>query len=246
MTTDPQIETDALADRFEAIRRAMAVVAADRPTPEQITEWNTADREMAQRIRAALPGVPLHHAYAVLQALRVTQRLDAAAAEPLAVVPPAPADRSELRDRIADTVTPFLANFSDEETAKVNAREVADAVLADLTAPNARAAVLAEALARVEDPAERAKTTTGLGLGWESARDVLRLMADEEQQPETQAAPCGRLASIPSPCSAGDHCCGGPFTAEELAVAQADVDALNAEFPDDDAPAAVAQPGKEA
>ncbi|NUU26026.1 MAG: hypothetical protein HOV68_31685 [Streptomycetaceae bacterium] len=68
-----------LADRFETIRRALAVVAADRPTPEQTAEWDAADKAMAQRIRAALPGVPLHHAYAVLQALRVTQRLDASA-----------------------------------------------------------------------------------------------------------------------------------------------------------------------
>jgi hypothetical protein len=48
-----------------------------------------------------------------------------------------------------------------------------------------RAAVLAEAIAAVEDPQERAKTTTGLGLGWEAARDVLRRLAAETQQPET-------------------------------------------------------------
>jgi len=72
--------TDRLAGRLEGIRRAMAAVANDRPTPEQIAEWNASDRAMAQRIRAAVPGVPLHHAYAVLRALRVRERLDAAAA----------------------------------------------------------------------------------------------------------------------------------------------------------------------
>jgi hypothetical protein len=83
--TDP---TD-LAAGLESIRRALTVVAADRPTPEQIAEWNAADKAMAQRIRVAVPGVPLHHAYAVLQALRVTQRLDAAAAPVPAVQAPA-------------------------------------------------------------------------------------------------------------------------------------------------------------
>lgn len=53
--------------------------------------------------------------------------------------------------------------------------------------PAVRAALLAEAIARVEDPEERAKTTTGLGLGWEAARDVLRRMADEAQQPTSLA-----------------------------------------------------------
>ena len=55
-------------------------------------------------------------------------------------------------------------------------------ILTELPPPADRAAVIAEAIAAVEDPQERAKTTTGLGLGWESARDVLRRMADEAQQ----------------------------------------------------------------
>jgi hypothetical protein len=72
---------------METIRRALDAVANDRPTPDQIAEWNAADKEMAQRVRAALPGVPLHHAYAVLQAVRVMQRLDAAAAVSAGVAP---------------------------------------------------------------------------------------------------------------------------------------------------------------
>ncbi|MFJ3289952.1 hypothetical protein ACIPMW_32290 [Streptomyces sp. NPDC086669] len=68
------------AAHLSAIRRTLTVVTEDRPTPEQIAEWNTADKEMAQKVRAVLPGVPLHHAYAVLQAARTFQRLDTAAA----------------------------------------------------------------------------------------------------------------------------------------------------------------------
>lgn len=53
-------------------------------------------------------------------------------------------------------------------------------VVPPAAAPSAdRAAVLHEAIRRVEDPAERSQTTTGIGLGWEAARDVLRRMAAE-------------------------------------------------------------------
>jgi hypothetical protein len=41
------------------------------------------------------------------------------------------ADRAALRDRIADVAVPFFMNFSDEEAAKVNAGELADAVMAE-------------------------------------------------------------------------------------------------------------------
>lgn len=47
------------------------------------------------------------------------------------------ADRATLRDRIADIVMPFLLNFSDEESARINAAEVATALLAVLPAPEA-------------------------------------------------------------------------------------------------------------
>ncbi|MEV6180161.1 hypothetical protein [Streptomyces sp. NPDC052015] len=113
-------------------------------------------------------------------------------------VPP-PADRAALRDRIAEALMRWAEGNNDQryasmrrpETVRANAYSRADAVLAVLPEPADRAAVLAEAIRRVEDPVERAKTTIGLGLGWESARDVLRRMAAEEQpavgeQPETQ------------------------------------------------------------
>jgi hypothetical protein len=95
-----------------------------------------------------------------------------------------------------------------------------------LPAPDAhRAAILREAIARVEDPEERAKTTTGLGLGWEAARDVLRRMVDE--------APCGRSSSLTGPCSAGDHCCKGPVEAQQPGTQAEDparIDRLRPEF----------------
>ena len=71
--------------------------------------------------------------------------------------------------------------------------------------------------------------------GFKAAVEETHVVASDGADPETQAAPCGRLDSVPTPCSAGDHCCRGPLTDEELAVAQADVDALNAEFPDEPA-----------
>ncbi|QJT04387.1 hypothetical protein G9272_32230 [Streptomyces asoensis] len=95
------------------------------------------------------------------------------------------------------------------------------------------------------------------GVGWENldtddqsywehqARAVRRAVERGGFKPTEAQAPCGRLASIPSPCSAGDHCCEGRFTAEELAAAQADVDELNALFPDeptDERPAVGEQP----
>ena len=57
-----------------------------------------------------------------------------------AVSVPPPADQTALRDRIADTAAPFFANFADEEAAKVNAKELATAVLAVLPEQADRAA----------------------------------------------------------------------------------------------------------
>lgn len=79
---------------------------------------------------------------------------------------------------------------SDPEEAWNPAAPLLDAVLAEFrpaapavlsvgqAAHTTRSAVLREAIARVEDPAERK------GLGWESAREVLRRMADETQPAE--------------------------------------------------------------
>lgn len=87
-------------------------------------------------------------------------------------------DLPSLRDRIAAAI---------DECRTLIPSAQADAVLAILPAPVGRAAILAEAIVRVEDPEERAKSTIGRGLGWEAARDVLRRMAAEaETDPEAQ------------------------------------------------------------
>ncbi|CAL9668250.1 hypothetical protein SUDANB145_07274 (plasmid) [Streptomyces sp. enrichment culture] len=62
-----------------------------------------------------------------------------------------------------------------------------------------RAAVLLEAIRRVEDPEERAKSSVGSGLGWEAARDVLRRMAAEAQPAEAHV--CGNCEGVdPNSC----------------------------------------------
>ncbi|WP_093802234.1 hypothetical protein [Streptomyces sp. Wb2n-11] len=102
-------------------------------------------------------------------------------------------DRAALRDRIAETLRECGIYDTEERLWRSLSpawlEEIGPAVLAVLPPPADQAAVLAEAIRRVEDPAERAKTTTGLGLGWEAARDVLRRMtAEAQQQPETTTA----------------------------------------------------------
>lgn len=84
---------------------------------------------------------------------------------------------------------PIILNMSEAD-------DLADEVLAVLPEQTDRATLLREAIARVEDPEERAKTTVGLGLGWESARDVLRRMLAVVSVPPSvdQAAPKPRAA----------------------------------------------------
>ncbi len=67
--------TDDLTQQLAGVQRAMA---APLPTPEELAAWGAADKAMAARIHRARPGVPLHHVYAVLETLRVIERVDAA------------------------------------------------------------------------------------------------------------------------------------------------------------------------
>ncbi|MFE2323611.1 hypothetical protein ACFXD5_06755 [Streptomyces sp. NPDC059385] len=46
------------------------------PTVEQTTAWGEEDRAMVPRIRSIVPGVPAHHVFAVLTALRAIQHLE--------------------------------------------------------------------------------------------------------------------------------------------------------------------------
>lgn len=61
--------------RLAALQRAMA---APLPSPGEIAAGQAEDKAMAERIHQGRPGVPLHHAYAVLDSLRTLRRLDAA------------------------------------------------------------------------------------------------------------------------------------------------------------------------
>lgn len=66
-----------MATRLEGIQRVMA---APLPSAEELMAGKAEDRAMAERICAARPGIPLHHAFATLEALRTMRRLDTAKA----------------------------------------------------------------------------------------------------------------------------------------------------------------------
>jgi hypothetical protein len=66
----------ALQARLDGLQRAMA---APLPGEGLVAAGKAADRAMAERIHRGRPGVPLHHVFAVLESLRVINRLDAAA-----------------------------------------------------------------------------------------------------------------------------------------------------------------------
>lgn len=95
---------DELAGRLAGLQRAMA---APLPTPEDVTAGNAADRAEAERLHRLRPGVPLHHVYAVLQAKRSADRIDAAKR--------APVDDSELAPLLwGETVAACRADGSVE------------------------------------------------------------------------------------------------------------------------------------
>lgn len=71
--------TEDLTAHLAGLRRAMA---APLPSPEELAAGKAEDRAMAERIHKARPGVPTHHAYAVLETLRTLQHVDEAKTEP--------------------------------------------------------------------------------------------------------------------------------------------------------------------
>ncbi|MFJ5089998.1 hypothetical protein [Streptomyces sp. NPDC088674] len=160
-------------------------------------------------------GLPAHHngetGYFNWCALctRDTQALAQGVLAAIRTPSPRPADNG-LRDRIRQAICEATGFEWDPDWQEVDEYgDAADAVLAVLAvqpAPVERAAVLREAIRRVEDPAERAQTATGSGLGWEAARDVLRRMADEAQRPETEAAPQCTAGLLPATDEAVDRC----------------------------------------
>lgn len=159
-----------------------------------------------------------------------------------ASAPPAPADRSGLRDRIADTVVPLLLDTLPKVIARARGYEIADAVMSVLPPAADRAAVLREAADAITAVIERdrayspRRSNDRAALG--GAREIVLglidqpgRVADEEQQAETQAA---------LPCTASvlrkPH---GPHGWEP----QPDMDLVRC--PGYTPPAVVAEPGKE-
>ncbi|MEH0542960.1 hypothetical protein QA802_07725 [Streptomyces sp. B21-105] len=108
---------------WDAIREQAAVVPSAAETTNRATSDAVREQLLAALDFAYCQGLGYDTPEALLAAYDATQP-----------VPP-PADRATLRDRIADTVMPFLLNFSDEESARINAAEVATALLADVPAP---------------------------------------------------------------------------------------------------------------
>jgi hypothetical protein len=129
-------------------------------------------------------------------------------------------------------------------------RRVADAV--PVSGPGGAADEASSYAERVNAPLSEATVNAlreRLASGGVPVRTVRRRVADETRQPEpafapgmpcehgcraaaneltreTQQAPCGRSSTMPTPCSAGDHCCTGPSKAQQpAAVAQPDGEA---------------------
>ncbi|MFM9703637.1 hypothetical protein [Streptomyces galilaeus] len=144
--------------------------------------------------------------------------------DPAAVPVPPPADQTALRDRLADALYRHewpgkqvwvQALAMDRETFEA----MADAVLAVLPEQTDRAALLRQEADQIRAHCPDHLDSDSAPGAWmvchcDVADDMLRRVAAEDQP-----AACGRPASIPSPCSAGDHCCEGPSTETESGCA---------------------------
>jgi hypothetical protein len=152
----------------------------------------------------------------------------------------ATADRAALRDRIADTLAAAdgWRWVSDSDKARSSTyrgyQTRADAVLAVLPAPADRAAILREAA----DVAARFNSDCQNCAVELEVATKLRRMADEAQQPETQA---DAVHACPPDGSGITPCCGRtPFELPRTDRMSADPTLVTCQ------PAAVSQPGKEA
>lgn len=140
-----------------------------------------------QRREAAVWGVDTAAGKRILGAADLIDPTSAAAPAVSSVV------GQTTRDRIADVAKPFFMNFSDEEAAKVNAGELADALAAVLPPPADRAAVLREeaALIRAHCP-DHLDSNSAEG-SWISCHcdvaDDMERRADEVRQPDTKTRP---------------------------------------------------------
>lgn len=68
--------TEPVADLTTRLAELDRQRAVPLPTPEQLRAWDVEDRAQAVRIHTLRPGVPTHHAFAVLQTLRMIRHLE--------------------------------------------------------------------------------------------------------------------------------------------------------------------------
>ncbi|MGW2721379.1 hypothetical protein [Streptomyces sp. NPDC001492] len=133
----------------------------------------------------------------------VIQRIEDGGDEQPPAVPASspPPDQTDLRARIAEALAPYFANFSDWETARINAGEAAVPVLAVLPPPADRAAVIA-ATARAcaahlrdrysdtwTEDAARSLELNAARIERGEPTALLRRLAAEAQQPDTDGCP---------------------------------------------------------
>jgi hypothetical protein len=205
--------------RFHHEPRSHTVTDVDLPArleavlAERFTEPVSPFSEM--RVREEGPdGWPASYSVGPSRVAEVLRELLGAAPASSAV--PAPAtDRAALRERIAEILTPFFANFSDDDTARVNAGEAATALAAVLPAPADRAAALTEVADRYQGFIDNADTSadprywTGIRDMVIGLRHIAAESADETPQPTAPARVC-RYCPEPS-CPEDCPECGAPI-----------------------------------
>lgn len=126
------------------------------------------------------------------------EKLRALPAASAAVVPAE--DRAALGDRIAAAVQPLLMDTLPKPIAAVRADEVADQVLAVLPAPADRAAVLREAVRRIEDGEPLPDRGLRFRRGADWVLDALRRLVAEAAAPGVGVA----ADTTPAPHSCGN------------------------------------------
>jgi hypothetical protein len=177
-----------------------------------MTDKTASDAEPTD-LKSAL--IELRHAREEITRLRpFVDMVDQAQRAADAAAPSTPADQTALRDRIADIATPFLANFSGGEAARVNAGEIAAAVLAVLPEPADRAALLRE-VADICDEAGAVYTSKALNDHADGAYALMERFLRKADEAEYVATPCSVGGCEPG---------GEPCTTHERLMAHAEGD----------------------
>ena len=166
-----------------------------------------------------------------------------AEAEDAAAVSVPAADRAALSARIAAAVQPLLMDTLPKPIAAVRADEVADAVLAVLPASADRAAVLREAVRRIEDGEPLPDRDLRFRRGADWVLDALRRLAAET------AVPVVGVAADTTPAAERPRCtyCGLPHDlTPSMALACASIRAMvDTVAPAEPGPVVPAQPGND-